>query len=488
MWWSSWSARLTRLPVKTQQALQQLACLGNVATIAMLSIVLETPEEQVHAALWPAVRQELVERLEGSYRFIHDRVQEAAYSLIPEALRAETHLRIGRLLVAQTPPEKREEAIFEIVNQLNRGAALITQQEERDQLAELNLIAGKRAKGSTAYASALTYLNAGAALLAEDSWERRHELIFALELNRAECEFLTGQLSVAEERLAALSNRATTTVEQAIVACLHMDVCTTLDQSGRAVAVGLDYLRHVGIEWSPHPQEDEVRREYERIWSLLGGRTIEELIDLPLMDDPASLATVEVLIKLLPPARFTDANLASLTICKAVSLSLEHGNCDASCFAYVMLGQDRRTAFRRLPGRISIRPARLRTRRTTRAKTLRGAAPIMASRVYVVRWMKHVRACRDLLRRAFEAANRIGDLTYGAYTCCTLNSDLLFAGEPLPEVQGEAEHGLAFAEKARFGLVIDIITTQLALIRMLRGLTPKFGCFDDGQFNELRIE
>ena len=94
---------------------------------------------------------------------------------------------------------------------------------------------------------------AGAALLAEDSWERRHELIFALELNRAECEFLTGQLSVAEERLAALSNRATTTVERAIVACLHMDVCTTLDQSGRAVAVCLDYLRHVGIEWSPHP-------------------------------------------------------------------------------------------------------------------------------------------------------------------------------------------------------------------------------------------
>ena len=110
--------------------------------------------------------------------------------------------------MAQTPPEKREEAIFEIVNQLNRGAALITQQEERDQLAELNLIAGKRAKASTAYASALTYLNAGAALLAEDCWERRHELIFALELNRAECEFLTGQLSVAEERLAALSNRA----------------------------------------------------------------------------------------------------------------------------------------------------------------------------------------------------------------------------------------------------------------------------------------
>ena len=158
--------KLTRLPTETQQALQQLACLGNVAAVTMLSIVLGTPEEQVHAALWPAVRQELIQRLEGSYRFIHDRVQEAAYSLIPEALRAEVHLRIGRQLAAQTPPENREEAIFEIVNQLNHGARLITSQDEREQLAEFNLIAGKRAKASTAYASALTYLAAGAALLA----------------------------------------------------------------------------------------------------------------------------------------------------------------------------------------------------------------------------------------------------------------------------------------------------------------------------------
>src|SRR5580692_7701559 len=217
--------RVTGLPVKTQQALRQLACLGNVATIAMLSTVLEAPEEHVHGDLSPAVRQELVEHLEDSYKFMHDRVQEAAYSLIPEALRAEAHLRIGRLLAARTPTEKLEEAVFDIVGHLNRGAALITQQEERDQLAELNLVAGKRAKRSTAYASALTYLTVGTTQLAEDRWERRRELIFALELERAECEFSTGQVSIADERLAMLSDRATTTAERATIACLHMDVC-----------------------------------------------------------------------------------------------------------------------------------------------------------------------------------------------------------------------------------------------------------------------
>jgi PAS domain S-box-containing protein len=478
--------KLTRLPVETQSALQQLGCLGNVAEIATLSIVLQMSEEQVHASLWPAVRQELVERLDASYKFVHDRIQEAAYSLIPEALRAEAHLRIGRLLAAQTPPEERE-AIFEIVGQLNRGAALITSRDEREQTAEFNLLAGQRAKASTAYASALTYLITGAELLNDDCWERRHELIFALELNRAECEFLTGQFSVADERLAALSSRATTTVEQAMVAGSHMDVCTTLDQSGRAVTVCLDYLRHVGIEWSPHPKDEEVRREYECIWSLMHGRPIEELIELPLMEDAASLATVEVLTKLWPPALFTDANLASLTICKAVSLSLERGNCDASCFAYVMLGRIAGPRFGDYQAGFGF--GQLGYDLVERHSLKRfEASTYLCFAVYVVHWMKHVRASRDLLRRAFEAANRIGDLMYAAFTCNNLNSHLLFAGEPLPEVQGEAEQGLAFVEKARFGSVIDSVATQVALIRMLRGLTPKFGCFDDEQFNERRTE
>src|SRR6202040_1841302 len=129
--------------------------------ISTLSIVHGTSEEEVHSDLWEAVRLEFIVRLKGSYKFVHDRVQEAAYSLIPEELRAEAHLRIGMLLAAHTPPEKREEAIFEIVNQVNRATALITSPDEREQVAELNLIAGECAKTSTAYASALNYLNAG---------------------------------------------------------------------------------------------------------------------------------------------------------------------------------------------------------------------------------------------------------------------------------------------------------------------------------------
>src|SRR6202040_1608394 len=118
--------------------------------------------------------------------------------------------------------------------------------------------------------------------LPEDSWERRHELTFALALHRGECEFLTGSLAKAEQRLAALSSRAANTVERATVACLRADLYTILDQGSRAMAVGLDGLRHLGIDWSPHPTDEEARREYELVCSQLGRRTLESLIELPL--------------------------------------------------------------------------------------------------------------------------------------------------------------------------------------------------------------
>ena len=480
-------AKITRLPVKTQMALQQLACLGETASVRTLSLVSGMTEEQVHAALGEAVRTELVERSVGLYRFIHDRVQEAAYSLIPAALRADTHLRIGRLLAAQTPPEKREEAIFEIVSQLNHGAALITDQDEREQLAELNLIAGKRAKASTAYAAALNYLTGGAALLPKDSWERRHALTFQLELNCAECQFLTGELAAADERLTALADRGANTVERANVACLHIDLYTTLGQSERAVAVGLGYLRHLGINWSPHPTEEEARREYEQIWAQLGGRTIDDLVELPFMNDPSARTTLDVLVKLSLSVLSTDTRLHSLAICRAVNLSIEHGNCDASCAAYAYLGMvagprfgDYNAGFRF--GRLGYELVERHGLRRFQARTY------LCFINHVLPWTRHVRSGRNLLRRAFEAANEIGDLTFAATSFSITITNLLAAGDSLIEAQREAETGLDFARNSRFGLIIDLIIAQLSFIRTLRGLTPTFGCFDDKQFNELQFE
>ena len=472
--------KLTRLPRDTQNALQLLACLGNSAEVTKLSIALGGAVEQIHDALWPAVHQELVERLADAYRFAHDRVQEAAYSLIPEELRTEAHLRIGRRLAAHVPVEDQEEAIFDVVNQLDRGAALIRSRDEREQLAELNLRAGKRAKASTAYTSALTYLVTGSTLLPEDCWEHRHELIFELELLRAECEFLTGAMAASDERLKGLSSRAANTVERALVACLHIDLYTTVAQSSHAIAVGLDYLRHLGIEWSPHPTDDDVRREYDRIWLQLGTRSIEDILELPLMTDPASLATMDVLTK-IAPAAFTlmEANFHALAVCWAANLSLERGNSDASCDVYVRLGfiagdrfGDYKSGSRF--GKVGYDLVERWGLKRFQARTY------LLFAHFLIPYTRHVKAGRDLLDRGFEVANKIGDLMFvGWYRGLYLIENLLASGDPLSEVQREAERGLAFAQKAQLVHVGYIVQTHLELIRTLRGLTRKFGSFDE---------
>ncbi|MFP2907841.1 AAA family ATPase [Pyxidicoccus sp. 3LFB2] len=479
--------KLERLPADTREALTQLACLGSAAEVSLLSMVHERPEEVAHAELWEAVRAGLVVRGDGTYQFLHDRIQEAAYSLIPEARRAAVHLRIGRLLLERTAPEQLEEKVFDIVNQLDRGASLITSREERERVAELNLLAGRRARRSTAWASALKYLAAGAELLPEDGWERRYALAFALEFHRAECEYLTGELGAAEARLARLSQRAEGLVDLAAVTCARLALYTTLDRSDRGVEVCLEYLQRTGVSWTAHPSEEDVRQEHERIWRQLGSRAIEELVDLPAMTDPVHRATMDVLTAAQSPALFTDKNLLGLVVCRMANLSLEHGNSEASSLAYVWLGM--------LLGPYFDDYARGYRFGKLGFDVLESRGPLrLKARVYlgfghrVSPWSRHLRTSPDLLRRGFEAAQETGDLTYAAYTLNCLVTLLLARGDALADVQREAEVALEFARKARFGLIVDIVTGQLRFIRTLRGLLPKFSSFDDAEFDEGRFE
>jgi PAS domain S-box-containing protein len=477
------AGKLSSLTHRTQEALGQLACLGNVAELATLSLVREETEEQTQAVLWEAIRAGLVFRLDSAYTFLHDRVQEAAYLLIPDNERTAVHLRIGRMFASRASPEEMEEKIFEIVNQFNRGSVLIDTLDERGRVAELNLIAGNRAKASTAYTSALTYLVAGRALLAEDCWQGRYALTFALEFQRAECEFLTGNFAAAEERLAMLSHCAANLVDSAAVARLQTELYASLDQSDRAVEAGLEYLRRVGVGWSLHPTDDEVGQEYERIWRQLGTQPIEALIDLLPMADQICQATLDVLTALEEPAYFTDQNLRCLVIARMVNLSLERGNSDGSCVAYVQLGWfvgprfgDYQAGFRF--GKLGLDLMEKRGLVRFRARVSQCFA------YFINPWSRHLRTSLELLRPSFITAQEAGDLKYAVYSCDRLITVLLAAGDPLGDVEREAERGLEFARKAKFGYIVDIIIGQLRFIRALRGLTPGFPSFSDADFDE----
>jgi GAF domain-containing protein len=481
------AGKLSRLSHATQEALGQLACLGNSAEVSTLALIQRVSEEQIGTALGEAVHAGLVFWLDSIYVFLHDRVREAAYALIPESERAAVHLRIGRLLVSCTAPGEMEEKIFEIVNQLNRGTALIDSLEERERVAELNLRAGERAKNSTAYASALTYFVTGRALLAAESWEQRYTLTFGLELQRAECEFLTGDFAAAEERLSMLSRRAGDLAGSAAVARLQTELYTALDQSARAVEAGLKYLRRAGVDWSQHPTDDEVQHEYERIWRQLGSRPIEALIDLPPMTDAASLATLEVLTAVDEPSYFIDENLRFLVVARMVNLSLEHGNSEGSCVAYVHVGWllaprfgDHEAAFRF--AKLGLDLVEKRGLERFRARVFQSFA------YFVDPWSRHLRSSLELLRHSFTTAQEAGDLKYAVYACDRLVTFLLATGDSLDDVHQEAEKGLEFARKAKFGYVVDIIIGQLRFIRTLRGLTPSFSSFNDAEFDESCFE
>ena len=426
-------------------------------------------------------------RERGAYRFLHDRVQEAAYGLIPEDERAAVHITIGRLLLTHTRSSALEENIFEIVGQLNRGSILIAAGQERERLADLNLVAARRAQAAAAYASALTYANTGAALLPDDAWDSRYELAFALELHRAECEFLTGAPAEAQARLAELASRAASLSDLARVTRLRVDLFMSLGRSDQAIVFGLDYLRRVGIAWSAHPTKNQVRQEYARLWRQLGGRPIEALLDSPPMADPVALATMDVLTALVTPALFTDENLRCLVIGRMGNISLRHGNSETSSYAYTAVGTvlgpyfgNYEAGFRfgllgldlvEQPGMDRLKP-----RVYLAFGNLAKSSP------------RHVRTGRPLAQRVFETAQQVGDLTYAVLSRNNLLTYLLASGEPLSEVQRDAEAGLDFARQAGFGVVVGFISGQLQLIRTLRGLTPVFGCFNDTGFDEQQFE
>lgn len=480
--------KLGRLPQHTRTAVQHMACLGNEASLTTLAAVEQCSEAVLDDMLCDAVRAGLLIHLGRSYRFVHDRVQEAAYAMVPKAARQAAHLGIGRRLLAGTPPEMMADAVFEIVGQLNRGATLIDTAEERERLAEMNLLAGRRARESAAYASALTYLAAGAAHLSTGTSSPRYDLAFALDLHRAECEFLTGDSVAADERMTSLARRAATLVELAAVTQMRLELFMAIGQRNRAVQAGLDYLERAGIYWPAQPTDEQVRHEYAALWRRLGEHPIELLRALPQMTDPIANGTMDVLAGLMQPAWYSDENLRSLVIGRMVNLSLTHGNSDASCLAYVWLGMilgpqfgDYALGFQFGQLGMALEEGCRLNRFKARVHQVFGG--------YVMQWTQPLHAARSVVRRAFDIASKFGDLTYASFARSNnMISHLLASGDPLAEVQREAEAAIRFARQAAFGFVIDQVAPPLQLARTLRGQTTALGTFDDGGFNEAQFE
>ena len=480
-------SKLKRLPARTQKALRQLACLGNSAEITTFSTVQGRSEKEIHSDLWQAVRNGLVLRQRISYKFLHDQVQEAAYALIPRKLRDRRHLRIGRLLIGKMTIDQVAEKIFDIVNQFNAGLALITDAHEKEQVAELNLEAGRKAKTSTAYASACTYLSAGMELVDSNTWDRRYELMFDLWLERAECEYLNGNFKKADSLATELLSRAASKVDKAAAYRLKILLQMMRGRYRQAINTGLECLRLFGIEIPPHPTLEQLHVEHERLWRNLGERPIESLVDLPLMTDPEMQVVMRMLSELSAPAAsasFTDNNLFYLLVCHMAIASLNYGLTDASVHAYADLALILGPAFNRYHE--GYRFAKL--ARSLFDKYGPNEAKSYVCMEQVSLWTQPITTAIEFVRLAFRTCINNHDLTYACFCCNHLVTDLLLQGVDLEEVWRESQKGLEFVLKVGLHDTADVIVSQQRFILNMRGETAAFSSFNDAQFEEEEFE
>jgi PAS domain S-box-containing protein len=480
------AAKLQRFSFTTQEALKQFACLGNVAPIATLALVHGETEEAIHGALWEAVHAGLVFREDSAFKFLHDRIQQAAYSLIPEERRPDVHLRIGRVLLASMTADDLAEHLFDVANLLNRGAGRLIDRDERAQVATIDLRAGRKAKASAAYASARAYFAAGMALLDERDWGSHYELAFSLSLERAECEYLSGNFDEAEELVSEMLARGASKIDKAAAYRLKIDVHVMKSEIPKAVESALECLRLFGIEIPAHPTHEQVDAEYEKVWNNLGERPIESLIDLPLMTDPEMRAAMGVLSVLFAPAYFTDINLLRLHFCHMVNVSMKYGTTDASTQAYSWFGTTLGSIFRRYID--GYRFGKLACDLVEKHGFLAYRAKTYFSMEMVVLWTQPIGIALDYIRAAFRAGVEAGDLSIACYSCNHAITDLLARGDHLDEVWRESERGLDFVRKARDRNSIDVIVSQQRFIENMRGRTASFSTFSDATFDETAFE
>ncbi len=342
--------QLQKLPKATQEMLKLAACIGNQFDLATLAIVSEKSPLDTATDLWKALQEglilpvsetykffqtnELVEEnrdcnLAVPYKFLHDRVQQAAYSLIPETNKQITHLNIGQLLLSNVSKSQREERILEIVNQLNYGIQLITEPENKVKLAQLNLAAGQKARAATAYAASVKYFDTGLQLLAPESWTSAYELTLALHLEAMDAEWLNTNIERSEALAEIILKQAIYPLDTVKVYETKIHIYINSLQTPKALEIGIQALEQMGL---PLSTILDLTHELPVLPSL------EQVDILPTMTDPHHLAQLRLLIAITSPVITVKPELIFAVVSAQVHLCLQHGHSGLAAFSYSWYG------------------------------------------------------------------------------------------------------------------------------------------------------
>ncbi|QSJ17385.1 AAA family ATPase [Nostoc sp. UHCC 0702] len=454
------ATNIQKLPEATQMVLILAACVGARFSLDVLTIVSEQSLLMTAEALEPALEQGLILPLNNNYkvpllfavqelkalgfddskvmyRFLHDRVQQACYSLLADQDKKKTHLKIGQLLLKNIPIAEIESNIFDIVNQLNIGIDTFTQQLEKDELAKLNFIAGRKAKAAAAYEGAFKYLNIGLELLSSQSWETQYDLTLALYESAVEAAYLTTNFYMMEQWTNIVLQQAKTIVDKVKVYEVIIQTRIAQGKLIEGIKVGLSVLELLDIKLSELATVEDVQQALPETTAYLQhGLNVSDLINLPLMTDVRKLAAMRILSSLTAPTFIAAPPLYAPTIFSQVKLSIEYGNAPFSTFAYASYGLilhgtlgDIETGYEF--GKLALSLVEQLNVSDMKARTF------FAVGVFIKHIKEHIVDILPLLRKAFANGLENGDLEYAGWSAMYQYQYAFFAGQELASLERE---------------------------------------------------
>ena len=491
--------KIRRLPLATQQLLQLAASSGNRFMLGTLALAVGRTSAGARQDLAPALDAGLIQPLphadeapghEARYQFLHDRVQQAAYLGVDAPARAANHLLLGCLLLAQGAGQQRDARLFEIVEQLNAGRALIGNQHERLQLAALNLQAGVKARRSAAFQATLEHMRIGLALLPTDAWRSDADLWLDLQLGAAEAGYLCGQFDAAEAIYALLRARPLAPLAQVRCIAIQAHQYQLQGRLPEAIAVQREALAQLGM---PVPHEvaqikarfDAIRAE---IAHLPGARAPAALLAAGEMDDPLAVAAMQMMHGLWMASYYAgQQDLSALMVVSMTRLSIQRGNSDFSAVAYVgyalmlaLYGGDVARGYDF--GAMAMALARQRANLQTR--TLTG----LMFGALISHWTQPLRSSDALYEEAFGWALEIADFVQVGVVAAVRATERMILGDYLPHLMHDIEHDLALMRANGQQAMADCcVAAAIQPIKCLMGRLPRHDSYDDATFSEARF-
>ena len=445
--------KIQKLDDKTQKVLRMASCIGNQFDLETLSIVNETRSTQTLRALESAISVGLIVQLDKTklpissihsgkgkviFKFSHDRIQQAAYSLIPENEKKGLHWRIGKLLMDHIPKEQHEQRIFDIVNQLNFGVDHVLNQEEKMHLASLNLIASKRAKASAAYEPAYRYLSTGIQLMDKNCWLTHYELSLSLYVEGAEAAFLIAKFKEMDHLIDVVITHATGVLDQVKVYETRIQAYMAQNHPMKGIKTAYEILRLLGVRLSKKPGKVKTVVRLLRTQLNVGRRNVESLLELPPMTEPYKLAAMRIMSSVAATVYFAYPPFYPILVFKQVNLSLRYGNAFLSPFVYATYGSiicgvvgDIETGYRlgqmalKLMDQINVREMRSRT--------------VFVVNCLINHWKEHLKDTLANFQQAYTAGMEVGDLEFAALSGFLYCYSSYFMGKDLAELHTEME-------------------------------------------------